>query len=50
MLLIKNIVAITYYHLIKKTDILSTNITELRKGEFEEVTTGQLNAKIIRLS
>ena len=32
-----------------KIDILSKNITELRKGEFEEVTTGQLNANIIRL-
>ena len=32
-----------------KTDILRRNITELRKGEFEEVTTGQLNAYIIRL-
>ena len=44
MLLIKNIVIITYYHLI-----IRRNITELRKGEFEEVTTGQLNANIIRL-
>ena len=32
-----------------KIDILSKNIAELRKGEFEEVTTGQLNANIIRL-
>ena len=32
-----------------KIDILSKNITELRKAEFEEVTTGQLNANIIRL-
>ena len=32
-----------------KIDILSKNITELRKDEFEEVTTGQLNANIIRL-
>ena len=32
-----------------KIDILSKNITELRKSEFEEVTTGQLNASIIRL-
>ena len=32
-----------------KTDILSKNITELRKGEFEEVTSGQLKAKIIQL-
>ena len=32
-----------------KTDILSKNKTELRKGEIEEVTTGQLNANIIRL-
>ena len=29
-----------------KLNILSKNITELRKGEFEEVTTGQLNANI----
>ena len=33
-----------------KIDILSRNITELRKGELEEVTTGQLNANIIGLS
>ena len=32
-----------------KKDILSKNITELRKVEFEEVTTGQLNANIINL-
>ena len=32
-----------------KIDILSKNINELRKGEFEEVTTGQLNTNIIRL-
>ena len=32
-----------------KTDILSKNITELRKGKFEEVTIGQLNANIIGL-
>ena len=32
-----------------KIDILSKNITELRKGDFEEVKTGQLNANIIRL-
>ena len=32
-----------------KMDILSKNITELRKGIFEEVTIGQLNANIIGL-
>ena len=32
-----------------KTDISSKNITELRKGEFEEITTGQLNANIFQL-
>ena len=32
-----------------KTDILSKNLTELRKGEIEEVTSGQLNANTIRL-
>ena len=31
------------------SDILSKNITELRKGDFEEITTGQQNANIIRL-
>ena len=29
-----------------KLNILSKNITEIRKGEFDEVTTGQLNANI----
>ena len=38
MLLMKSFVTIIYYI-----------ITELRKGEFEEVTIGQLNANIIRL-
>ena len=32
-----------------KIDILSKNITELRKGKFEEVTNGRLNANIIGL-
>ena len=32
-----------------KLDILSKNITELRKGKFEEVTIGRLNANIIGL-
>ena len=32
-----------------KIDILSKNITELRKGKFEEVTIGRLNANIIGL-
>ena len=32
-----------------KIDILSKNITELRKDKFEEVTIGQLNANIIGL-
>ena len=32
-----------------KIDILSKNITELRKGRFEEVTIDQLNANIIGL-
>ena len=32
-----------------KIDILSRNITELREGNFEEVTNGQLNANIIVL-
>ena len=32
-----------------KIDILSKNTTELRKGKFEEVTIGQLNANIIGL-
>ena len=32
-----------------KIDILSKNITELRKGKFEEVTTDQLSGKIIGL-
>ena len=31
-------------------NILRKNITELRKGEIEEVKTGQLNAKITGLS
>ena len=47
MLLIKSFVTITYYHLIIKKIFLSKNITELRKGKFEEVTIGQLNANII---
>ena len=46
----KSIVTITYCHPIKKIEILCKNITELRKGDFEEVTTGQLNANIIGLS
>ena len=33
----------------KKIDILSKNITHLRKGEFEEVTIDQLRANIIGL-
>ena len=33
-----------------KLKFLSKNITELRKGEIEEVTSGQLNANIISLS
>ena len=32
-----------------KIDILSKNITELRKGKFEEVTIGRSNANIIGL-
>ena len=32
-----------------KIDILSRNITELRKGKFEEVTIDRLNANIIGL-
>ena len=32
-----------------KIDILSKNITELRKGKFEEVTIGRLNANVIGL-
>ena len=48
MLLIKIIVIITYYLLII-IDILSKNITELRKSKFEEVTIGRLNANIIGL-
>ena len=32
-----------------KIDILSKNITELRKGKFDQVTIGQLNANIIGL-
>ena len=32
-----------------KVDILSKNITELRKVKFEEVTIGQLNANVIGL-
>ena len=32
-----------------RIDILNKNITELRKGKFEEVTIGQLNANIIGL-
>ena len=32
-----------------KIDILSKNITELRKGKFEGVTIGRLNANIIGL-
>ena len=32
-----------------KIDILSKNITELRKGKFEDVTTDQLSANIIGL-
>ena len=32
-----------------KINILSKNITELRKGKFEEVTIGRLNANIIGL-
>ena len=30
-----------------KIDILSKNLTELRKGDFDNVTTGQLKATII---
>ena len=37
MLLIKSIATITYYLLIKKIDILSKNITELRKGNLKEL-------------
>ena len=33
-----------------KMDILSKIMTELRKGKFEEVTIGRLNANIIGLS
>ena len=33
----------------KKLNILNKTITELRKGNFEEVTTGQLNENIIVL-
>ena len=32
-----------------KANILIKNMTELRKGEFEVVTTGQLNANNFRL-
>ena len=32
-----------------KLNILSRNKTEVRKGEFQEVTTGKLNANIIVL-
>ena len=39
---------ITSYRLIS-SKILSKNITELRKIKFEKLTTGQLNANIIRL-
>ena len=42
MLLIKSIVTITDYPLLIKIDILSRNITELRKGEFDKVTTKTL--------
>ena len=44
MLLIKIIVTITFLSSSNKIDILSNNITELRKGKFEEVTIGRLNA------
>ena len=40
MLLIKSIVTITYYP--NKINILSRNITELKKGDFDKVTTKSL--------
>ena len=42
ILLINSLVTITYYLLIKKIDTLSKTITELRKGEFDKVTTQTL--------
>ena len=42
MLLIKSIVTINYLLLIK-IDIFSQNITELRKGDFDKVTTKTLH-------
>ena len=48
LLLIKIIVTITLSS-NNKIDILSKNIIELRKGKFEEITIGRLNANIIGL-
>ena len=50
MLLIKSIVTITYYPILKKIDILSRNITELRKGDFDKVSTKTLQLNETRVN
>ena len=50
MLLIKSIVTITYYHLLIKLIFLSKNITELRKGDFDKVTTEALQLNKVQVN